>query len=120
AAAEAGAYVIGVDQDEYYTTFDGGDAPGSENLASSAIKRVDLSVFRNIAEAVQGTFSGGAYTLTVSNLGITYAPFHDADVSDEAAATVERVRASLADGSIETGICGIDGLYLGENSACDS
>ncbi len=85
AAAEAGAYAIGVDQDEYYTTFDGGDAPGSENLASSAIKRVDLSVFRNIAEAVQGTFSGGAYTLTVDNLGITYAPFHDADVSAEAA-----------------------------------
>ncbi len=120
AAAEAGAFVIGVDQDEYYTTFNGGDAPGAENLASSAIKRVDLSVFRNIAEAVQGTFTGGAYTLTVNNLGITYAPFHDADVSAEAAAAVEQVRVGIAEGSIDTGICPIDGLYLGENSACDS
>ncbi|MYG93430.1 MAG: BMP family ABC transporter substrate-binding protein [Acidimicrobiia bacterium] len=119
AAAEAGAFAIGVDQDEYYTTFDGGNAPGSENLVSSAIKRVDLSVFRNIGEAVRNTFSGGAYTLTVDNMGITYAPFHDAVVSPEAATTVERVRAGLADGSIETGICAIDGLFLGENSACD-
>ncbi|MXW42029.1 MAG: BMP family ABC transporter substrate-binding protein [Acidimicrobiia bacterium] len=119
AAAEAGAFAIGVDQDEYYTTFDGGNAPGSENLVSSAIKRVDLSVFRNIGEAVRDTFSGGAYTLTVDNMGITYAPFHDAAVSPEVAATVERVRAGLADGSIETGICAIDGLFLGENSACD-
>ncbi|WP_419919033.1 BMP family ABC transporter substrate-binding protein [Candidatus Poriferisocius sp.] len=119
AAAEAGAWGIGVDQDEYYTTFNGGTAPGSEYLASSAIKRVDLSVFRNIAAVIQGTFAGGSYVLTAENLGITYAPFHDAAVSAEAAATVERVRAGLADGSLTTGVCGIDGLFLGENSACD-
>ena len=39
---------IGVDQDEYFTTFNGGEAPGSEYLATSAIKRVDLAVFRAI------------------------------------------------------------------------
>ncbi|MDE0237686.1 MAG: BMP family ABC transporter substrate-binding protein, partial [bacterium] len=119
AAAEAGAWGIGVDQDEYYTTFNGGTAPGSEYLASSAIKRVDLSVFRNIAAAIEGTFAGGVFVLTAENLGITYAPFHDAAVSAEAAAAVERVRAGLADGSITTGVCGIDGLFLGEGSACD-
>ena len=119
AAAEAGAWGIGVDQDEYYTTFNGGSAPGSEFLASSAIKRVDLSVFRNIAAAIEGTFAGGIFVLTAENLGITYAPFHDAAVSAEAAANVEMVRAGLADGSITTGVCGIDGLFLGEGSACD-
>ncbi|WP_420639869.1 BMP family ABC transporter substrate-binding protein [Candidatus Poriferisocius sp.] len=118
AATETGAWGIGVDQDEYYTTFNGGAAPGSEYLASSAIKRVDLSVFRNIATTIQDTFAGGAYVLTAENLGITYAPFHDAAVSAEAAATVERVRAGLADGSITTGVCGIDGLFLSEESAC--
>ena len=46
AAAEAGVWGIGVDQDEYFTTFSGGSAPGSEFLASSAIKRVDLAAFR--------------------------------------------------------------------------
>ncbi len=119
AAAESGAWGIGVDQDEYYTTFNGGSAPGSEYLASSAIKRVDLSVFRNIATAIEGAFSGGTYVLSAENLGITYAPFHDAAVSSEAAATVERVRAGLADGSITTGVCGIDGLLLGTGSVCD-
>ena len=119
AAAEAGAWGIGVDQDEYYTTFNGGSAPGSEYLASSAIKRVDLSVFRNIAAAIDGAFSGGVFVLTAENLGITYAPFHDAAIGAEVAAAVERVRAGLANGSITTGVCGIDGLFLGEGSACD-
>lgn len=119
AAAEAGAWGIGVDQDEYYTTFNGGSAPGSEYLASSAIKRVDLSVFRNIGAAIDGSFAGGVFVLTAENLGITYAPFHDAAVSAEAAANVEMVRAGLAGGSIDTGVCGIDGLFLGEGSACD-
>ena len=119
AAAEAGVWGIGVDQDEYYTTFNGGTAPGSEYLASSAIKRVDLSVFRNIATTIEGTFAGGPFVLTAENLGITYAPFHDAAVGAEAAANVEQVRAGLADGNIDTGVCGIDGLFIGEGSLCD-
>lgn len=119
AAAEAGAWGIGVDQDEYYTTFAGGTAPGSEYLATSAVKRVDLSVFRNVASAIQGEFQGGIYALTAENLGITYAPFHDADIPDDVADAVEEARAGLADGSIDTGVCGIDGLFIGEGSACD-
>ena len=120
AAAEAGAWGIGVDQDEYWTTFAGGTAPGSEYLATSAMKRVDLAVFRNIAAAIDGSFAGGMYILTAANNGITYAPFHDAMIPDAAAATVEAVRAGLADGSIDTGICGIDGLYMGTGSLCDA
>ncbi|MBU1226825.1 MAG: BMP family ABC transporter substrate-binding protein, partial [Actinobacteria bacterium] len=119
AAAEAGAWGIGVDQDEYFTTFAGGTAPGSEYLATSAMKRVDLAVFRNIAAAIDGSFAGGMYVLTAANDGITYAPFHDAMIPAEVAAAVEAIRAGLADGSIQTGICGIDGLYLGAGSACD-
>jgi len=30
------------------------------------------------------------------------------------------VRAGLAEGVIETGVCGIDGLFLNEGSACDA
>jgi basic membrane lipoprotein Med (substrate-binding protein (PBP1-ABC) superfamily) len=112
-------WAIGVDQDEYFTTFTGGSAPGSEYLATSAVKRVDLSVFRNIAAAIEGSFAGGIYALTAENDGITYAPFHAAAIPEEAAATVEEVRAGLADGSIDTGVCGIDGLFVGDGSACD-
>jgi basic membrane protein A len=120
AAAEAGAWGIGVDQDEYFTTFAGGTAPGSEYLATSAMKRVDLAVFRNIAAAIEGSFAGGMYILTAANAGITYAPFHDAMIPAEAATTVEMVRAGLADGSIDTGVCGVDGLYVGQGSFCDA
>jgi basic membrane lipoprotein Med (substrate-binding protein (PBP1-ABC) superfamily) len=119
AAAEQGVWAIGVDQDEYFTTFAGGTAPGSEYLASSAIKRVDLAVFRNIAASIQDQFEGGIFTLTAANAGITYAPFHDADIPADVADSVEAVRVGLADGSIDTGVCGIDGLFLGEGSACD-
>jgi basic membrane protein A len=119
AAAEAGVWGIGVDQDEYFTTFSGGTAPGSEFLASSAQKRVDLAVFRLIAQSVQDAFPGGAPLFgTAANDMVTYAPFHDADIPAEVAAAVEATRAGLADGSISTGICGIDGLFVAEGSAC--
>ena len=79
AAAEAGVWAIGVDQDEYFTTFAGGTAPGAEFLASSAIKRVDLVTFELIADSVQDPFEGGLVVGTAANDLITYAEAHDAD-----------------------------------------
>lgn len=110
AAAEQGLWGIGVDQDEYFTTFNGGDAAGSEFLATSAMKRVDLAVFRNIVAAMTGEFEGGLYTLDAENDGITYAPFHDADIPEEAATLLEETREGLADGSIDTGVDPVTGL----------
>jgi basic membrane protein A and related proteins len=110
AAAEQGLWGIGVDQDEYFTTFDGGAAAGSEYLATSAIKRVDLAVFRNIVGALQDEFEGGILTLEAANDGITYAPFHDADIPDDVAELLEETRQGLADGSIDTGVDPVTGL----------
>ncbi len=118
-AAKQGIWGIGVDQDEYFTTFNGGSTPGSEYLASSAMKRVDLVTFRLIADAVQGDFEGGFVAGTVANDGIAMAPSHDADVSAEALAAVEAARQAFVDGTLTTGICGQDGLFIGEGSACD-
>lgn len=112
AAAAAGVWAIGVDQDEYFTTFAGGTAPGSEFLVSSAVKRVDIGVFDNIAAAVQGTLAGGIFTLEAANDGITYAPAHDAVVDPAIIAALEEVRVGLADGSIDTGVDPITGLPL--------
>ena len=119
AAAEAGVWAIGVDQDEYFTTFNGGATPGSEFLASSAIKRVDLVTFRLIADSFQDEFEGGLVVGTAANDLVTYAEAHDADIPAEVTAAVEDARVGLADGSITTGICGIDGLFVGEGSGCD-
>jgi basic membrane protein A and related proteins len=100
-AAQEGAWVIGVDQDEYFTTFSGGSAPGADRLLTSAIKRVDLGVFEQIAQAITGEFTGGPYELTAENGGITYAPFHDADVPEEVATQLEDIRSQLAAGEID-------------------
>ncbi len=104
AATRAGAWGIGVDQDEYFSTFNGGSAPGADRLASSAVKRVDLGVFEEIVAILDGSFDGGIYGLTAANGGITYAPFHDADIPDDVAAKLEETRKGLADGSITTGL----------------
>ena len=109
AAAEAGNWGIGVDQDEYFTTFQGGEAPGADKLATSAVKRVDLGVFENIAAAITDSLEPGVFILDAANDGITYAPFHDADIPDDAAARLEEIRAGLADGSIETGLDPVTG-----------
>jgi basic membrane lipoprotein Med (substrate-binding protein (PBP1-ABC) superfamily) len=112
AAAQQGVWAIGVDQDEYFSTFDGGSAPGAEFLASSAVKRVDLGVFVQIVNVLKGEFEGGIFSLTAENGGITYAPPHDADVPDEALEAVEAARQGLADGSIKTGLDPATGLPL--------
>ena len=109
-ATSQGLWGIGVDQDEYFSTFDEGAAPGSEYLATSAMKRVDLGVFLKILDAINGEFAGGIFGLTAENGGITYAPFHDADIPDDAAAAVEEARQGLADGSIKTGLDPATGL----------
>lgn len=110
AATEEGVWGIGVDQDEYFTTFNSGEAPGSEFLATSAVKRVDLAVFRNIVASISDEFEGGLYTLEAANDGITYAPFHDAELPEEAIQALEDARAGLADGSIDTGVDPVTGL----------
>lgn len=62
-ATQAGVWSIGVDQDEYLTTFKEGRTPGSDKLLSSAMKRVDNAVYGAIKQAVEGKFSGGTVKL---------------------------------------------------------
>jgi hypothetical protein len=50
------------------------------------------------------------YTLEAANDGITYAPFHEADLPQEAIDALEEAREGLADGSIDTGVDPVTGL----------
>ncbi len=109
-ATTQGLWGIGVDQDEYFSTFDGGSAAGADRLATSAVKRVDLGVFENIVAALSGEFEGGLYTLSAENGGITYAPPHDADVPQEVLDALEETRVALAEGSFEIGVDPVTGL----------
>ncbi len=111
-AAELGAWVIGVDQDEYYTTFGGGTTPGADRLLSSAVKRVDLGVYDQILGVIDGSFAGGGhYILDAANGGITYAPFHETedDVPDAVKQRLEEIRKMLASGELQTGVDPVTG-----------
>jgi basic membrane lipoprotein Med (substrate-binding protein (PBP1-ABC) superfamily) len=114
-AAEEGIFVIGVDQDEYFTTFGTGTTPGAEFLISSAVKRVDLGVYDMIAALVgdMSAWQGGSlYILEAANGGITYAPAHEAAVPRWVQLQLEKIRVGLADGSIDTGVDPISGELL--------
>jgi basic membrane protein A len=106
AAAEAGAYVIGVDQDEYVTTFQNGGAPGSDKIISSAMKRVDQAVFLTIKDVVDGKFTNGVAVYNAANGGIGLASFNKADgaIPAEVKAKMEEILKGLSDGSITTGV----------------
>jgi basic membrane lipoprotein Med (substrate-binding protein (PBP1-ABC) superfamily) len=105
--AENPAFVIGVDQDEYFTTFGGGTSPGADRIISSAIKRVDQSVYLGIKALVDGgaDFPGGSiFILSAQNDGIGFAPPNDAPVPAEVTARMDEILAGLKDGTIWTGV----------------
>lgn len=106
AAAQAGAWVIGVDQDEYVTTFQNGAALGSEKILSSAMKRVDNAVFSAIKDAQAGTFKGGTQLYDAAGQGVGLAPFHKTadSITPELQTQLDAILKGLADGSIKTGV----------------
>jgi basic membrane lipoprotein Med (substrate-binding protein (PBP1-ABC) superfamily) len=115
-AAEEGVYVIGVDQDEYFTTFGSGETAGAEFLISSALKKVDVGVYDMIAALINGdmeAFAGGEiYILDVNNGGIDVAEKHDSDIADELYEAVAEVKQMLIDGDLETGVDPVTGALL--------
>lgn len=116
AAAAEGVYVIGVDQDEYFTTFEEGRTEGAEFLITSAIKRVDQGVYDMVALAAEGNFEdfpgGGNVVFDAARAGIGFAPRHDADLPDAIYERAEEVLAGLVDGSISTGVDPVSGDLL--------
>jgi len=115
-AAQHDTLVIGVDQDEYYTTFGGGETPGAESLISSAVKRVDLGVYDMLQLLVNGEGfpDGSLFILDVNNDGINFAPPHDSSVPQEVTDKMDSILAGLKDGSIETGVDPSSGVLLSE------
>jgi phosphate/phosphite/phosphonate ABC transporter binding protein len=114
-AAQQGVWVIGVDQDEYFTTFKGGEAAGADKLLSSAMKRVDVAVYNCFKDGAEGTFEGKTAVFEAANEGVALAPFHDAEdaVPDEVKAQLDEILGLLADGSLDTGVDPVSGDLLG-------
>lgn len=96
AAAQAGAYAIGVDSDQYLTL-----PEAAPRMLSSAMKLIVPGVFDQIKAVQDGAFVNGNVSGTAG-----YAPFHDLDseVSADVKAEMEKINAGLLDGSITTNV----------------
>jgi basic membrane lipoprotein Med (substrate-binding protein (PBP1-ABC) superfamily) len=115
AAAAKNVLVIGVDQDEYNTTFGKGETPGADKLISSALKRVDVGVYNMLAALSGGTVQwagGGLYILEVANDGIGFAPAHDASVPDDVTKKVQDIFDMIKSGKLDTGVDAATGEFL--------
>lgn len=124
AAAQKDTYVIGVDQDEFFTTFNEGETPGAEFLVSSAIKRVDVGVYNMIEALVTGNMDeflgGNNYVLDVANGGIDFAGPNESDIPEEIYEQVAEIKDKLASGELQTGVDPITGEILEEAAPSDS
>jgi len=96
AAAQAGAYAIGVDTDQYFTL-----PEAAPRMLSSAMKLITPSVFNLIKLAKEGQFPSGNYIGEVR-----FAPYHDVDseVPPDVKTEMEKIYAGLEDGSIVTNV----------------
>lgn len=120
-AAGEGAWVIGVDQDEYETSFGAGETPGADKIISSAIKRIDVAVYDMLQVLAEGDFEnfpgGSNYLSSAANDGIDFAPQHDADIPEEYHETLRELVQMMADGELETGVDPLSGELLSEIEA---
>jgi basic membrane protein A len=93
-AAQADAYVIGVDTDQYWTL-----PEAAPLMLSSAMKLITPGVFALLKLAREDAFPGGNYYGDV-----TYAPYHELEheVPAEVKTTMEEINAGLREGSIQT------------------
>jgi len=117
-AASRGLFVIGVDQDEYFTTFDGGAIDGSDLVITSALKRVNVGVYDMVSALLEENFDafpgGENYVLSTENGGISFANTHEAAVSDEVIQQVIMVEEALAVGELSTGVDPASGELLSD------
>ena len=89
--------VIGVDTDWYVTV----PEYASVEL-TSVLKKVDVAVYKTIQDVVNGTFTGGTRTYTLSDNGVDLAPFHNFDsvVPQALKNEIAQAKADLISGAI--------------------
>ena len=124
AAAQQGVYVIGVDQDEWVTSFGSGETDGSEYIISSAMKRVDQGVYDMVA-ALAGDMmddfpGGGIYLMDVALNGVGLADKHEAEIDDAFFDVVAEVAEMMVAGDVGTGVDPVSGDLMDMDDEDDS
>ena len=74
AAAREGAWAIGVDVDEFKTTFQNGEVPGAERLLGSIVHRGELFLAPIMADLVRGTFEPGVLEVGIAEGATEFVP----------------------------------------------
>jgi basic membrane protein A len=90
AAKERGVWGIGVDRDQAFL---------GDHILTSAVKRVDVSVFDTIRDAKEGTFSGGDKSFTLANGGVALGKV-SSKVPQEFLDQIEDLKAKIIAGEI--------------------
>ncbi|HOU24401.1 MAG TPA: extracellular solute-binding protein [Anaerolineae bacterium] len=105
-AAAQGVWVIGVDQDEYLTTFGKGSVAGANKLLSSAMKRVDVAVYDAIKNAAMDKWQGGNVLFESKNDGVGLAPYHDTESAIPQAVKdkLTQIAADMKAGTVTSGV----------------
>ena len=94
-----GVYIIGVDSDWTQTSPEFADI-----VLTSVLKKMDVTTYKAIEAAKDGTFAGGVVVGTLENTGVDLAPFHDLDsmVSSDLKTALDEIRQGIIDGTIQT------------------
>jgi serine/threonine protein kinase/basic membrane lipoprotein Med (substrate-binding protein (PBP1-ABC) superfamily)/ABC-type phosphate/phosphonate transport system substrate-binding protein len=73
-AAQQGAWVIGMDLDEYLLTFGGGSVPNVDRLLGSVVIRANRQAYETLERLVRGDFEPGSFALGVAEEGFEFLP----------------------------------------------
>jgi basic membrane protein A len=114
-ASQAGAWVVGVDSDQYLSVFGNGTVPGSEYMLTSVMKRLDNAIYQIISSVVDDAFVSGNVVYDLSVEGVALAPYHEADplIPADVKAAVESARLGILAGTIDPfELCPSHFLYL--------
>jgi len=98
AAKEKGVLGIGVDTDQCISL--PGDCPV---ILTSIRKNLDNAVFHAIQTVVDGSFKGGTYSGTLTNDGVSLAPYHDnaSRVSADLQKELDQLKQDVIDGKLD-------------------
>ena len=114
-AAKFGMYVIGVDADEWVSTFENGSKVGADKVLTSALKMLDAAAARSLRDGLSNTFRGRNVLLDVSDDALAMADCHDAcDIySEPLRQQTAAIMSALASGSMDTGVNRVTGELTG-------
>ncbi|MBI5352063.1 MAG: BMP family ABC transporter substrate-binding protein [Chloroflexi bacterium] len=101
--AQNDAWSIGVDTDQYLTTFGNGSVSGSDKMLTSAMKRFDTAVYGTVADYLWGDFTSGTVQYNLIDNGVGLAPYHETDASIPQLTKdyVDAVKADIISGVVD-------------------